>query len=490
VSRLTLLAALFLALAHSAVRAQAPAEAPQPSPSDSLALTLGEALSRAAGQSQEVRLARSAVELAGSQVTAARAAALPQIEANLSYTRTIESPFSSGTGFTLPDSLRFEPDTSAALAERVRYLERNAGTAGLAGIGGLFGNLPFGRENSYVASLSGTQVLYAGGRVGAALRIADSYRDAARDDYREQLSEIELQVRTAYYRAALARELGRIARAALDQALAFLEEERLRLRAGTASELDVMRAEVAAENLRPQLVEATSSAELALLDLQRLVDIPLARPVRLTTALEAPPAAEAPVAPPELAIGRRGAVSAGARQVEIREEQVRIARGAFLPSVSLRMSYGGQLYPATALDLGGTDWRPDVSASVGVSLPIFSGFQRKAELDEARVNLERSRLQLAQLREAVQLQYERARGERERALASIAARRRTVEQAQRVHDLTVLRYEQGLATQLEVSDARLALLRARTNVAQAIADFHIADAALTRALGATTVAAR
>jgi outer membrane protein TolC len=55
------------------------------------------------------------------------------------------------------------------------------------------------------------------------------------------------------------------------------------------------------------------------------------------------------------------------------------------------------------------------------------------------------------------------------------ARQRTVEVAQRVYDLTVLRYERGLATQLEVSDARLSLLQARTNLAQAIADFYTAD---------------
>jgi len=47
--------------------------------------------------------------------------------------------------------------------------------------------------------------------------------------------------------------------------------------------------------------------------------------------------------------------------------------------------------------------------------------------------------------------------------------------AQRVYDLTVLRYDRGLATQLEVSDARLSLLQARSNLAQAIADYHIAD---------------
>jgi hypothetical protein len=41
-----------------------------------------------------------------------------------------------------------------------------------------------------------------------------------------------------------------------------------------------------------------------------------------------------------------------------------------------------------------------------------------------------------------------------------------------------------LATQLEVSDSRLALLQARTNLAQALADFYIADAGVARALAA------
>ena len=62
--------------------------------------------------------------------------------------------------------------------------------------------------------------------------------------------------------------------------------------------------------------------------------------------------------------------------------------------------------------------------------------------------------------------------------------------AQRVHDLTVLRYEKGLATQLEASDARLALLQARTNLAQAISDYYVADAQMRKALGLSTAPER
>lgn len=482
----TLAAALGAARPASAqtMPASAPVAAPAAPAADTVALPLDSALARALGRSEEVRLARSELELAETQVTSARSAALPQIDGTLAYTRTFASPYSSGT-VTIPDSLQFNPDSTATVDDRLRYLERMTPIAGLGGLGQLFGSMPFGRENMYMASVTGTQTLYAGGRVGAALRIAGEYRAATRLGVRERLADIELQVRTAYYRALLAQEMEAIAQAAVDQAEAFLKQERLRLRAGESSDLDVMRAEVSLDNLRPALVQARNAASLAQLDLKRLVDVPLDRPVRLTTPL-APPSPEALAADDTTrreALASRAAVQAAERQVSIREEQVSVARGAFLPSVALRMSYGRQAYPNQVFRLGGQDWRTDWSATLGVSVPLFSGFRHAAEMEQAQVQLEQERLRLAQLRENVQLQYEQARGERERAAATIDARQHTVQQAQRVYDLTVLRHDKGLATQLEVSDARLALLQARTNLAQALADFYIADASVLRATG-------
>jgi outer membrane protein len=477
--------AVALAAAAPALGAQEPAAAAG-ARGDTVGMSLDEAVRRARGQSEEVRLARSQVDLAETQVREARAGIYPQVNANLGYTRTFASSFSGGGGFTLPDSLRFEPDSTAPLAERVRYLEENAPLAGLGGLGSLFGNLPFGQENAYQATLSGSQLLYSGGRTGAALQIARDYGEMARLGLAEQTAEIELQVRSAYIRALLAQELASGAQQALEQAEAFLAQERLRLSAGRASELEVLRAEVSRDNLRPQLVQAQNAAELALLDLKRLVDVPLNPPLALTTRLDVP-TAEA-LARPAIAaeaLARRASVAQAERQVSIAEQNIRIARGAYLPSVSLNMNYGRLLYPSSPFDLTG-EWRTDWTAGFNVQVPLFSGGQRAAQLARARVQAEQARLQLSQLREGVQLQYAQAASERERARTAIAARQTTVAAAQRVYDLTVLRYQQGLATQLEVSQSRLELLQARTNLAQAVSDFLIADAGVLRSVGGTT----
>lgn len=451
---------------------------------DSLELTLADAVERATSASEEIRLARAQVDLAGSQVRSVRSSALPQINGSLGYTRTFQSQFSGGTGFELPDSLKFEPDSLASVAERLRYLEKHAETAGLGGLGSLFGNLPFGRENAYTVSLSGSQLLYSGGRVGSALKVAKLFRESADLQLQEQAADLELSVRTAYYRSLLAGELERIAEAAVAQADAFLEQERIRERSGSASELDVMRAEVASANLRTQAIQAANAAELTMLDLRRLVNIPADQPVRLTTALDVPPVEQlaAPL-PDAAALSNRAAIAAAERNVRMRELGVSIARGGYLPSASVRVNYGRFLYPTRMFEWGGTSWANDLTASLTVELPIFNGLRREAEVDEARVEHTRAELQLAQLREAVSLQYEQAIGEQRRAAQAILARQQTVTQAQRVYDLTVLRYDRGLATQLEVSDARLALLQAGTNLAQALSDFYIAEATVRRALG-------
>lgn len=421
------------------------------------------------------------MDLAGAQVREAYSALYPQISGSAGYLRTIQSPFSMDSGGPMPDSLMFNPDPTLPLDERVQYLEDHAPLAALGALGGLFSDLPFGQENTYSFSVSGTQVIFAP-QAGAGIDIARHFREAARYNYTEEQADIQLRVQEAYIQALLAGELVTISSVALEQAQAFLDEEQLRLRAGRASDLEVLRAEVELENLRPQIVQAQNALEVSVLNLKRLTNIPYEQPLALITPLTLPSPdvlAEAEL-DPVAATSARASVLAAQEQVSIREAQVRLERAGYLPSVAANAGYGRQLFADGIFDFGGT-WRPDFTVGIGIQIPIFDGFRRSASVQQAKVQLSQAEYQLAQLREAVQLQLEQARGEKERARSLIAARQRTVEQAERVHDLTMLQYDEGVTTQLEVSNARLALLQARSNLVQALADFYLADATLVRA---------
>jgi len=479
-------AGLLACLALAASASAQPIDPPDPS-GPPIPLSLGAAVDLALSTSEEVQLAQAQVDLADAQVDQAYASLYPQINANLGYQRTLASQFDTG-GFATPDSLQFNPDPNAPLEDRVRYLEQNTPNAALGALGGLFSNLPFGRENTYSATLTGSQTLFSA-QAFVGTRIAKSAREAVAYNETEQVADVRLQVEQAYIQALVAREFVSISEAAIQQAQAFLDRQRLLLQAGRASELEVLRAEVELENLRPQQVQAQNAADLAVLNLKRLTNIPYDQPVELTTELTLPPAdALADVdLDPAAETSQRAAIRAAEAQVAIRQQQVRLQQASYLPTVGLSTNYGKTLFPSSAFAFDG-DPRTDWTVSVGVQVPIFDGFRRRAQVAQARVELSQAELQRDQLVEAVQLQVEQALREKQRAATLIAARQTTVDQAARVYRLTELQYREGLATQLEVSNARLGLLQARSNLVQALADFYTADTDLARSLtGATGV---
>src|SRR3990172_3825354 len=101
-----------LALLPAALAAQArPAVTQQP-----IHLTMQEGVRGALAAGEEGRGAEAAHQHAHGQVTQAYSAALPELRASLTYTRTFASVFTSGqqTGPPLPP---FEPDTTAPLGD-------------------------------------------------------------------------------------------------------------------------------------------------------------------------------------------------------------------------------------------------------------------------------------------------------------------------------------------------------------------------------------
>ena len=93
-------------------------------------------------------------------------------------------------------------------------------------------------------------------------------------------------------------------------------------------------------------------------------------------------------------------------------------------------------------------------------------------------------LQLQQQRETVALEVARARAELRRSRAAFAATPAELERGDRRRSGSrTLRFTRGLSTQLEVSDAQLALLTAQSIEARATYDLFLASAELARALG-------
>jgi len=441
-SLLPILFAALVALARGAA-AQAPL--------DTLRLTLDQAVQRALDQGVDMRVAHANVMQANGQVREAMSSALPQITGTVTYTRQFASIYQ-----------------------------------GLGGSGGgfdtLFRNTPFGAANAWNFQLQATQLIWSGGKVGAAYGAAKAYREVANLQASETAADITFQVKQAYWNAALGARLIGIAVDNLEQARQHLHEVQLYREAGTRAEYDLLRAQVDAANQEPPVVAAQNGYDIALLELRRLIDVPADQPLVLTTKVVSPEATIPVLASDSLGGPVRAGVAAADAAVVEQEHLVSVARADRWPTLSVSTIYNEQGFPTQALPWD-ANYLQGWNAEVKLSIPIFLGLRTSGTIQQAKASLMRAQAERDRVRRQVDIEVAQARAEVARAQALLAARRVTVRQAQRAQYLVGVRYTNGMSTQLDVSDARVAAAQAEVNEVQAFRDYVVALAQLERALG-------
>ncbi|MHB1073733.1 MAG: TolC family protein, partial [Gemmatimonadaceae bacterium] len=277
-------------------------------PADTARLSLPDAVGIALSSSDEVQQAIALTAIADAQVTTARAGALPQLRFNSGYTHQFAN-------------------ARAAIVGSV-----------------------FNQPNSYTATFSLSQPLFQGGRLLAASRAATDVRAASQLTAAETRATVTLAVQRAYLDALVTARLAELQARNLQLSSERLTQVEQFEKAGRAARYDVLRARVERANIEPLLIQARNDHALAMLELKRLLNIPVERPVALTTtldpaatrALAARIGAEAESAP--FPAGR-AALQAAAATVRARREGVAIARADFLPTLAFQATGGFAALP-------------------------------------------------------------------------------------------------------------------------------------------------
>lgn len=451
----------FAAVRLALVLGAAPLWAQRP---DSVRLSMKDAVRRVVRESDEVRIAQAQIEVTDAQVTTARAAGLPQARLSSQYSQVLRN----------------------ARAEIV-------------------GQSIFGQNYNYSGNVNFQQVLFQGGRVFAGARAAGDARRAASHSRAETEATLAVDVQRAYLNAQLARELLQI-----QERNAQLASERLALveqleRGGRASRFDVLRSRVERANLEPQVLAARNAVELAAIELRRILNVPVTTSLVLTSTLDTAGlrAIGAAVSADSATNPLRSSERAAQSTLEARREGIRVARADLMPTITAFFQTGYTALPSsngfptvwgrTSLSYcsvpnptrvcQNNGWFEDRNFGLQVAWPLFDGLRSKGNIDLAQAQTKLAQLQLDQERERVGVERARTWAEFRRAEAAFSAQRENASQAEEAWKIAALRFERGLSTQLEVADAQLLLLTARTNAARASTEFYIASADLARARG-------
>ena len=431
-------------------------------PSASRPLSLDEALRLAEERSEGVRIARAGVLRARGQQYQARSQYMPQFNGAVTFVKTLQSQFDAlsklgGGG----------PDTSSS----------SIANSPIAKI--------FAARQTLTLGINGQWNLFAGGRVVAANRIAGASRRSAEIGLASALASLKLQVTEAYYDAALAEQLSTIADSALAQSERTLSQVTLAKNVGNTSEFEMLRAQVTRDNQRPTVIQRRTQRDIALLRLKQLLDIPADDSITLASALSDTSSIVSFAADVGVNDGMSADTSAEGRAqvrqvaeaVRVQQNQFRIARAQRLPGLALSTQYGRIAYPSNGLPAWDA-YYPNWTVTATLSVPLFTGGRITGDEMVARANLTEARENYQQTKELAALDSRQAIADLEQAVAAWKASSGTSEQAAKAYRIAEVRYNEGISTQLELSESRLLLEQAAANRASAARNLKVAQVRL------------
>lgn len=399
-------------------------------------LTLDQAISIAMDKNRDIVKAREYARYVSGRYTEERAAALPQLSLNGSILLAKDESQPSGSG------------------------------------------TPAQRQLGRTVDLTVSQPLYTWGKLNAAIRAAEVGLKTADEQLRLYRQAAYRDVTAAYYNVLLAKNLRQLAVENQNQKQRHLNEARQKFNAGVATDYDVLAAEVAAENTRPEVIRSENSVRMAREQLRFLLAMG-SEDFDVVGALEA--AADVPPLPAnfeeavQIAGKRRPELADLRLRIGIGEELVTIANADNKPRLDLKGTAGWHWSnmndPGPALNTDGAAWFVGVYAT----FPFFDGFRTDGKVAQARSDVRTKQLEEAKLLDTIALEVRQAGYALHEAAEIVEAGTGTVHQAERLVQMAEKGYEFGVKIRLEVDDAQLNLIQAKSNLARAHRDYRVAQ---------------
>jgi outer membrane protein len=351
-------------------------------------------------------------------------------------------------------------------------------SAGLSGSGTIGGDptLPAaaGVREGYSAGLSTSYELYSGGRRGAEVDRTRAEITSAESALAEREYAIILATQRAFFEVARATDLIAVAEARLSTVEQSYEAADRRMRVGSATRSDVLRAELELSRSRQALLEAQNQHRNATYALGRIVGYSGPVDVELT---------ERETEPRTLSVGYEDVVTlivdasptvaSAAASLTAAQASARSASAAYLPRVALSSGYDWSA-SQLSFDESRTGW----SVRLGLSLPVFDNHQRAASVSDARNRTNTATMQLADARRGAEVDAERLLGALRLAEQRVVLSEEAVRVAEEDLRVQQVRYDLGTSTMLDQIASQTAVAEARQSLIAARYDYQIAFAEL------------
>jgi outer membrane protein len=427
-----------------------------------LRLTIEKAVELALTHNEAVRVADEAINEAKGAYMEYAADAFPQISGVAGYTRYLERRY------TEVDMTAFNP-LLAQFGQPPLEVQKSY----------------FNRQHEWDFRLMATQNIFTFGKVTNAIRLGSVYKKIAKESKQITVKDVALHTRQAFLRVLFLRESLKVAQSNLELVRETHAVVVSKTQQGVMSKFDLLVVESELAAAEPQLLRAQRDLQTATQALLNVIGEPLDRETIIVGDLAIEKQSYEATMLVKQAKLQRPALRALQLQEDLHETTYKLSRSLYLPTLSANATYaqsGGtdkQIWP----DDPSEDLQPTLSFGLQLYVPIFDGLNAAGKMKQAAARQHTSRLQFLQTSRAIELEVTSLVSRIEVTRRILESNSKSVQVAEEANRLAQLRFENGLGTRLEVSDARNQLNLAKLGLAGTLYELNDARAQLRRALG-------
>ncbi|HYG39682.1 MAG TPA: TolC family protein [Cytophagales bacterium] len=447
--------------------------------------TLEQAIEFALQNSINVKNAALDERIAKAKVGEVRATGLPQVNGDVQLVHNNQLPrfftnYSNQGGFIDLDSL-----------SKAKLKSYDGKTIAVNNI--------FQLKNSGDAKLSVSQLIFNGSYF-VGLKAAKTYKELSSKSTEQTKIQTTEAVTKAFYSVLINNERMKLFDANIARVDSLLRDTKALNVNGFAEKIDVDRIKVSLNNLITEREKFRNLQDLGLELLKFQMNFPMNEEIAIVGSIENIKLDSVSLESPAVTYSNRIEYSLLETQHKLQRLNVKNNYVGYLPTISAFGNFGYSTQSATFEGLFSTQtnplpegfeeggigrdkWYAYEMVGLSLTLPIFDGFKKHHLTQQAKLEQAKVENNFQQLKSSIDLQVNQADITLKNSIKTVNAQKENVELATEVARVTKIKYQAGVGSNLEVTEAESALREAQTNYYNALYDAIIAQIDLETALG-------
>lgn len=337
------------------------------------------------------------------------------------------------------------------------------------------------QKNNSTVGLSVNQLIFDGSYL-VGLKASKTYKELSQRAFRRTKIETNTAVTKAYYMVLVNDERIELLDANINQLGEQLKQTKALNDNGFAEKIDVDRLTVLYNNLLTERENVNRALVLGVQMLKFQMGMPVEHTLLVEGKIEDVNLTVQPEMSDTTAYKNRIEYGLIETQIKLNELDLKRYKSQYLPSLAAFGTTNMQFQNNSFRDLYVNTY-PATLVGLQLNVPIFSGFQRSNRVAQAKLTLQKSNNDLFNVKNSINLDIQNSFVNFKNSIASLNNQRANLNLANEILRVSKIKYEQGVGSSIEVTQAQTSLKEAENNYINALYDALVNKVNLDKASG-------